>query len=110
MTPDTQQARMVILRGDDCISRADDPPYPPPSAGPGLIAKTAVVSGPLGRAFVCRRGAPLCPKVSGLPGVMAKAAVVSGPPARTVMPRWDALSYPKESAASWVMSSQGDAR
>jgi hypothetical protein len=28
------------------ISRGDDPPYPPMSPRPGLIAKTAIVSGP----------------------------------------------------------------
>jgi lysyl-tRNA synthetase class 2 len=38
-------------RGDDppyptVASRGDDPPYPPMSAQPGLIAKTAIVSGP----------------------------------------------------------------
>ena len=64
MTPDTHQARMVILRGDDCISRGDDPPYPALSARPGLIAKAAVVSGPPARTVILREGAPLYPKVS----------------------------------------------
>jgi hypothetical protein len=37
----------VITRGDDTvITRGDDPPYPPMSAPSGLIAKTAIVSGP----------------------------------------------------------------
>ena len=67
MTPDTQQARMVILRGDDCISRGDDPLYPlypPLSARPGLIAKAAVVSAPPARTVILREGAPLYPNVS----------------------------------------------
>ena len=41
----------VISRGDGppypaVISRGDDPPYPPVSSPSGLIAKTAIVSGP----------------------------------------------------------------
>jgi hypothetical protein len=41
----------VITLGDAppypaVITRGDDPPYPPMSAGAGLIAKTAIVSGP----------------------------------------------------------------
>jgi hypothetical protein len=40
-----------VSRGDDppyptVISRGDDPPYPPVTAWSGLIAKTAIVSGP----------------------------------------------------------------
>ena len=31
------------------ITRGDDPPYPPMSAPSGLIAKTAIVSGPSAR-------------------------------------------------------------
>jgi len=31
------------------VFRGDDPPYPPMSARPGLIAKTAIVSGPPAR-------------------------------------------------------------
>jgi hypothetical protein len=31
------------------VPRGDDPPYPPMSARPGLIAKTAIVSGPPAR-------------------------------------------------------------
>jgi lysyl-tRNA synthetase class 2 len=43
--------RAVVSRGGDppyptVVSRGDDPPYPPMSAQPGLIAKTAIVSGP----------------------------------------------------------------
>ena len=107
MTPDTHQARMVILRGDDCISRGDDPPYPPLSARPGLIAKAAVVSGPPMRTVIPWWEAPLYPKVNARPGLIAKAAVVSGPPARTVILREGAPLYPK---VSWVMPSQGPAR
>jgi simple sugar transport system ATP-binding protein len=34
------------LAASTVVSRGDDPPYPPMSARPGLIAKTATVSGP----------------------------------------------------------------
>src|ERR1700751_5030909 len=42
MTPDTQQARTVVPRGDD-------PSCSPVSAPAGLIAKPAIAGGPYGR-------------------------------------------------------------
>ena len=47
------------------ISRGDDPPYPPMSAHAGLIAKTAIVSGPPART----KTTPVAPAVGDfLPG------------------------------------------
>jgi len=42
--------RTVIFRGSD-------PPYPPMSARAGLIAKTAIVSGPPARTVISRKDA-----------------------------------------------------
>ena len=65
-------------------SRGDDPPYPPMSAQPGLIAKGAIVSGP---PAPTDSGAnpddPRYPLVSAQPGLIAKGVIASGLPAPT---------------------------
>jgi 3-phosphoshikimate 1-carboxyvinyltransferase len=43
------------------VSRGGDPPYPPVSARPGLIAKTATVSGPSARTTIPRGDDPIGP-------------------------------------------------
>ncbi len=84
------------------VSRGGDPPYPPMSARPGLIAKTATVSGPPARTNVPREDdAPPYPPMSARPGLIAKTATVSGPPARTNVPREDDPPY-------FPMSVRGD--
>ena len=104
---------IVIFRGSGppypaVISRGGGPPYPPMSARAGLIAKTAIVSGPRERtvvsgvdlqyspaasrgggapypAVISRGGGPLYPSMSARAGLIAKTAIVSGPRERTVV-------------------------
>ena len=57
----------------------DDPPYPPMSAQPGLIAKTAIVSGPAAPTKCAEGDRPSDPPMSAQPGLIAKTATVSGP-------------------------------
>ena len=50
------------------VFRGDDPPYPPMSVRPGLIAKTAIVSGPPAPTTSPLWGDVWCPRKSPLRG------------------------------------------
>jgi acyl-CoA synthetase (NDP forming)/GNAT superfamily N-acetyltransferase len=73
------------------ISRGDDPPYPPVSAPPGLIAETAIVSGPAEPTVASGRdgpprtigGVPCFPDVASLPET-PELAVLAVPPLAVV--------------------------
>ncbi len=60
------------------VPRGDDPPYPPMSAQPGLIAKTTIVSGPAAPTKCAEGDRPSDPPMSAQPGLIAKTATVSG--------------------------------
>ena len=71
----------VIFRGDDpVVSRGGDPPYPPMSAQAGLIAKSAIVSGPPARTVVSRGDEPPASPMSAR-AVVSWGDEASGPPA-----------------------------
>jgi excinuclease ABC subunit C len=53
-----EESGELDMLGDALASRGDDPPYPPMSARPGLIAKDAIISGPSARTTASRGDDP----------------------------------------------------
>jgi polar amino acid transport system substrate-binding protein len=93
------------VNGRTVISRRDDPPYPPMSARAGLIAKTAIASGPPASSVVFRRNrAGLIVRragalVAAVVGLVAAAGCAAAP-ARPASPAPHAAAQAQARAAA----------
>jgi hypothetical protein len=91
------------------VPRRDDPPYPPMPAQPGLIAKTATVSGPTAQTKCAEGDDPPYPSMPAQPGLIAKTATVSGPTAQTKCAEGDHPPDPQKSQSDPVPGRKGTA-
>jgi predicted ATPase/DNA-binding CsgD family transcriptional regulator len=82
------------------VPRGDDPPYPPLSARPDLIAKTATVSGPPAPTQHPGGGDPPYPPLSARPDLIAKTAADPGDPALVATAVAQAIGRPGDNLAA----------